>query len=230
MKNTYKMKTLPKGEQPDEKALRFGIGALSDAELLSVIIRSGCTGRSALQTSYEILDRLEGIGGLTELSPERIHQIKGIGRVKTLQLAAIAELSRRIWKEQRESFLSFEDSGSIYRYYREQMRHLQQEEVWLLLLDNRLQRLKDVAVSKGTVNRSLVSPRDVFRLALSHKAVCFVLMHNHPSGDVTPSKDDITLTDHLISLGKMLELPLVDHIIFGESRYYSFRDSYPERF
>ena len=110
------------------------------------------------------------------------------------------------------------------------MRYLEQEEVWILLLDNRLQRLKELAVSKGTVNRSLVSPRDVFRLALSQKAVCFVLMHNHPSGDVTPSRDDMTLTDHLIALGKTLELPMVDHIIFGESRYYSFRDSFPEKF
>lgn len=230
MKNQYNMKSLPKGERPDEKALRFGIGALSDAELLAVILRTGCSGKSVLETGYEILTKLDGIGGLAELGSDRISEIKGIGRVKSVQLSAIAELSKRIWKSQREPQLLCDDSESIYRYYREQMRHLQQEEVWLLLLDNRLQRIKDVALFKGTVNRSLVSPRDVFRIALQNKAVCFVMMHNHPSGDVTPSADDITLTDNLIKLGRTLELPLVDHIIFGESRYFSFRDSRPGMF
>lgn len=230
MNQKTNMKSLPKGELPDEKAERFGIGALSDAELLSVIIRTGCSGQTALETGYEILAHLNGIGGLLGIGIEQLSAVKGIGKVKAIKLAAIGELSSRIWKERSSFELTCSDSSSIYRHYREQMRHLEQEEVWLILLDNRLRKIKEVSVTKGTVNYALISPRDIFKLALSNKAVCFVLMHNHPSGDVTPSKEDRKLTETILNLGRMMELPMVDHIIFGESRYYSFRDACPELF
>ena len=224
------MKSLPESEQPDRKAERSGIASLSDAELLSVIIRSGSSEYSVLQTSYEVLRTINGIGGLPGICPEQLRDIKGIGRVKMLQLAAIGELSARIWKEQREQELICSDSSSIFRYYREHMRFRQQEEVWILLLDNRLRRIRETDVSKGSVNCAPASPRDIFRIALENRAVCFVLMHNHPSGDPEPSSQDRTITDNVIALGKMLELPMIDHIIFGNNSYYSFRDENPGLF
>lgn len=224
------MKSLPESEQPDRKAERSGIASLSDAELLSVIIRSGSSEYSVLQTSYEVLRTINGIGGLPGICPEQLRDIKGIGRVKMLQLAAIGELSARIWKEQREQELICSDSSSIFRYYREHMRFRQQEEVWILLLDNRLRRIRETDVSKGSVNCAPASPRDIFRIALENRAVCFVLMHNHPSGDPAPSSQDRTITDNVIALGKMLELPMIDHIIFGNNSYYSFRDENPGLF
>lgn len=224
------MKSLPESEQPDRKAERSGIASLSDAELLSVIIRSGSSEYSVLQTSYEVLRTINGIGGLPGICPEQLRDIKGIGRVKMLQLAAIGELSARIWKEQREQELICSDSSSIFRYYREHMRFRQQEEVWILLLDNRLRRIRETDVSKGSVNCAPASPRDIFRIALENRAVCFVLMHNHPSGDPAPSSQDRTITDSVIALGKMLELPMIDHIIFGNNSYYSFRDENPGLF
>lgn len=221
---------MPESEQPDRKAERSGIASLSDAELLSVIIRSGSSEYSVLQTSYEVLRTINGIGGLPGICPEQLRDIKGIGRVKMLQLAAIGELSARIWKEQREQELICSDSSSIFRYYREHMRFRQQEEVWILLLDNRLRRIRETDVSKGSVNCAPASPRDIFRIALENRAVCFVLMHNHPSGDPAPSSQDRTITDNVIALGKMLELPMIDHIIFGNNSYYSFRDANPGLF
>lgn len=221
---------MPGSEQPDRKAERSGIASLSDAELLSVIIRSGSSEYSVLQTSYEVLRTINGIGGLPGICPEQLRDIKGIGRVKMLQLAAIGELSARIWKEQREQELICSDSSSIFRYYREHMRFRQQEEVWILLLDNRLRRIRETDVSKGSVNCAPASPRDIFRIALENRAVCFVLMHNHPSGDPAPSSQDRTITDNVIALGKMLELPMIDHIIFGNNSYYSFRDENPGLF
>lgn len=221
---------MPESEQPDRKAERSGIASLSDAELLSVIIRSGSSEYSVLQTSYEVLRTINGIGGLPGICPEQLRDIKGIGRVKMLQLAAIGELSARIWKEQREQELICSDSSSIFRYYREHMRFRQQEEVWILLLDNRLRRIRETDVSKGSVNFAPASPRDIFRIALQNRAVCFVLMHNHPSGDPAPSSQDRTITDNVIALGKMLELPMIDHIIFGNNSYYSFRDENPGLF
>ncbi|MBQ6106011.1 MAG: DNA repair protein RadC [Lachnospiraceae bacterium] len=230
MNPKWNMKSLPESEQPDRKAERSGIASLSDAELLSVIIRSGSSEYSVLQTSYEVLRTINGIGGLPGICPEQLRDIKGIGRVKMLQLAAIGELSARIWKEQREQELICSDSSSIFRYYREHMRFRQQEEVWILLLDNRLRRIRETDVSKGSVNCAPASPRDIFRIALENRAVCFVLMHNHPSGDPAPSSQDRTITDNVIALGKMLELPMIDHIIFGNNSYYSFRDANPGLF
>ncbi|MBO4324126.1 MAG: DNA repair protein RadC [Lachnospiraceae bacterium] len=230
MNSKWNIKSLPESEQPDKKAEQYGITSLSDAELLSVIIRSGSSGNSALHTSYEILKKVNGIGGLPGMCPEQLKEIKGIGHVKTLQLAAIGELSSRIWREQSSEELICSDSESIYRYYREHMRYRQQEEVWILLLDNRLRRIRETDVSKGSVNSAPASPRDIFRIALENRAVCFVLMHNHPSGDPSPSAQDRTITDNVIALGKMLELPMVDHIIFGNKSYYSFRDANPGMF
>lgn len=225
MTKEFRMKSLPKSEQPDEKAERYGIGTLTDAELLSVIIRSGSAETSALLTAYRILNELNGIAGLCETDLKCLEGIPGIGRVKRLQLCAVGELARRIWSERTEEEMRFCEPAGIFRHYRESMRRLPQEEVRLLLLDSRLKRIRDVVVSRGTVNCSLVSPRDIFRLALKNHAVCFVLMHNHPSGDPTPSVDDRKLTKSVRELGEMLQLSMVDHIIFGCDRYYSFQEN-----
>ena len=230
MRQNETIKSLPLSEQPYEKAKRLGISALSDAELIAVILRNGSEGRTVLKTAYEVLETLHGVGGFREMNPETLLRIKGIGRIKAVELCAIGELSARIWKAGREELLVCSDSASVFSYYREQMAAKQQEEVWLLLLNNRLKRIADVAVTKGTVNCSLASPRDIFRIALGYGAASFILMHNHPGGDPSPSKPDRSLTESLLSLGTVLELPLSDHIIFGKNRYFSFRDECPELF
>lgn len=220
------MKSLPQSEQPYERALRNGIDALSDAELISVIIRNGAAGHSALQTAYDILNSLHGLEGLYNADQSSLENIKGIGKVKMLQLMAVGELSKRIWRQRQERDCRLSDSDSIYACYCEEMRLLNQEEVWLLFLDGKLRRIRDTVVTRGTVNCSLVSPRDIFRLCLQNNATCFVLMHNHPSGDSKPSRDDITLTEEVRKLGEMLQLPMIDHIVFGDGNYYSFQRNY----
>jgi len=226
MSNKFGMKSLPRSEQPYEKAMRLGISALSDAELLAVIIRSGSATKSALETAYAVLDETGGLSGLAEPDNKTLEQIPGIGSVKSIQLSAVGELARRMWKERTEEELNFNDSAAVYRHYRESMRYLSQEEVWLLLLDNRMKRIRDVVVTRGTVNCSLVSPRDIFRLALKHRAVGFVLMHNHPSGNPSPSKEDRLLTEKVKELGDMMQLPMLDHIVFGGDGYYSFHENH----
>ncbi len=225
MHKSKAMRSIPVEEQPYEKAMLYGIDSLSDAELLAVIIRNGSTGSSALATSYELLDRLHGLSGLCDADESLLREVKGIGTVKVLQLRAVGELSRRIWKHKNGEALVCDSPQKIYQYYREEMRYLPQEEVWLLLLDNKLQRIREVVVARGTVNYSPVAPRDIFRIALRNQAVSFVLMHNHPSGDPSPSRDDRELTNRIRSLGDMLELPMTDHIIFGDNCFYSFNDS-----
>ena len=219
-----KMKSLPAGESPDEKAGRYGISTLSNAELLAVILRSGTKDASVVHTCYRLLEHMHGISGL--LNPENLQKsdIPGIGRVKLLQLSAVSELSKRLSEERSVNRLNCSDPESVYAYYKDRFRHLPQEEVRILLLDTHLKRIRDILVNRGTVNRSLISPKDIFRTAVTGGAAAFLLMHNHPSGDPLPSDDDIRITKRIRELGEMMELPMVDHIIFGEDRYYSFSE------
>lgn len=221
----YLMKDLPVGEQPDEKAKQFGISSLSDAELLSIVLRNGCNGKNVLETSIDILQKCNGLVGLCDSEDSRIKTIKGIGTVKFLQLQAVGEIARRIASYKSSERLTFLEPESIYNYYRNVLSNRKQEEVHVLLLDCKLHLLREFTVSKGTINSSLVSPADVFRLCLLNSAACFVLMHNHPSGDPSPSLDDINLTETIRDMGLKLQLPLIDHIILGADCYYSFKEN-----
>lgn len=223
--NRMRMKSLPAGETPDEKAGNYGISALSNAELLAVILRSGTKDASIMHTCYLLLQNLHGLTGL--LNPENLlhSDIPGIGKVKLLQLSAVAELSKRLSEEKSAYRLNCGDPESVYSYYKDRFRYLLQEEVRILLLDTQMKRIRDVLVNRGTLNRSLISPKDIFRLAVSAGAAAFVLMHNHPSGDPFPSKEDIRITKKIRELGDMMELPMVDHIIFGQDSYYSFSEN-----
>ena len=220
------MKDMPVGEKPDDKAQRFGIANLSDAELLAVILRNGCNGRSVMDTAMDILNLCGGLQGLCDRENGRLQQIPGIGTVRLLQLQAVGEIARRIAGQGMPDRICFREPSDIYQYFQNDFRMLKQEEVWVLLLDSKLRMIRRVMVSKGTVNASLASPSDIFRIALMQASACFVLMHNHPSGDPAPSKDDISLTNTIRELGKELQLPLMDHIIFGSHSYYSFQENF----
>ena len=223
--NPMGMKSLPAGETPDEKAGKYGISALSNAELLAVILRSGTRDASIVHTCFLLLNSLHGLSGL--LNPENLlhSDIPGIGKVKLLQLSAVSELSKRLSEEKSGFRLNCGDPESVFSHYKDRFRHLPQEEVRILLLDTHMKKIRDVLVNRGTVNRSLISPKDVFRMAVSSGAAAFVLMHNHPSGDPFPSGDDIRITKRIRELGEMMELPMVDHIIFGHDTYYSFSEN-----
>ena len=222
-----KIKDLPPGKRPYEKCRDQGPGALSDEELLAVIIRTGSRMDNSLELAKKIMDLSypgDGLAGLLHRSLAELMTIDGIGLVKGLQLSCIGELSRRIWRrkslEARPAFFQPEEIAS---YYMEEMRHLEQEEVRAMFLDTKQVFLRDVLLSKGTVNASLISPREVLIQALRHGAVTMVLIHNHPSGDPSPSKDDIALTRRLSQAGAVVGIPLIDHIVIGDLRYISFR-------
>ena len=213
---------------PYEKCLALGAAVLTDAELLTVIIRTGTQQISALELSRSILNNLPGeqsLLGLHKLSIADLMQIKGIGKVKAIQLKCIVELSRRIAKKKAEADLCFHDPGTIASYYMEDFRHSSQEQLLLLMLNTKNRLLGEEIISKGTVNASLISPREIFLESLHHHAVSIVLIHNHPSGDPTPSKEDIQITRRIKEAGVMLGIELLDHIIIGDRNYISFRES-----
>ncbi|MCR5376343.1 MAG: DNA repair protein RadC [Lachnospiraceae bacterium] len=214
------------GMLPDDKARLYGTEALSDAELLAVLLRSGTQGRNVIAMCEEILHTLGGsLAGLFTTPSEQLLRLSGVGKVKQLQLAAVGELSRRIWKSRIAVNPSFSNSAAVYEVFREDLRFAETEEVHLALLDVRCRMIRRVMLSKGTIRSSLVSPREVFAQAVRHKAASFVLVHNHPSGDPTPSRDDINLTKVLQGLGETMQIPMLDHIIIGDPGYYSFKDN-----
>lgn len=224
----FVMKELPESERPYEKCVVHGAEALSDAELIAVVIRTGSHGERAVELAARVIRSLPGgyLGGLFEVSAEQLQEIHGIGMVKAIQLKCIAELTKRIiCSSMPLEKLSCTQPEQIAAYYLPQMRFLEAEEVRLLILNGKNILTKELTVSVGSFNSSLAAPREVFYHALKHKAVSIILLHNHPSGDPTPSREDMLLTRRLADVGNMIGITLLDHIVIGGKRYISFRES-----
>lgn len=213
---------------PYEKFLRFGPEGLTESELLAIILRTGTKDSSALQLAEQVLAMAkhprDGLLGLYDVTLEELMEIKGIGMVKAIKLKALTELSMRISCASAKQGLTFTKSGSVAAYYMEQLRHKQTECILLICLDNKGQLIRDKKLADGSVKMAYVSPREIFLEALQNKAVNIILIHNHPSGDPTPSMADRELTKVVSEMGEKLDIPLLDHIIIGDNRYTSFRE------
>ena len=224
-KKNQTMKGLPEMERPYEKCMLYGAQSLSDAELLAAILGTGTQGKSALDLAREMLyQKLEGSGilGLVQLEEKQLRKIPGIGRSKAARLLCIFELARRISKETAKCQLDFSNPKSVADYYMEDMRHLKQEQLLLIMLNGKNRLIRDRVLFKGTVNQSFANPREVFLEALKAEAVFIILLHNHPSGDTSPSKADILMTRQIKEAGELMGIRLLDHIIIGNRSYTSF--------
>lgn len=220
-----RVKDLPSSERPYEKFEMYGPSTLSDAELLAIIIRSGSRKERSIELAQRILGiKKQGIRGIYDLSLDDLQQVPGIGRVKSIQIKAIAELSKRISKYNAEAKLKISSPGSIATLYMEEMRYLQQEHLKIVFLDTKNQIITDKFLTVGTVNASLINPREVFIQALRHNAVHVILLHNHPSGDPAPSREDISITRRVIEAGDIIGIKLLDHIIIGDGNYISLKE------
>lgn len=224
MTNESQIRDLPCEERPYEKCLARGTAALSDAELLAVILRSGSKGRSCVELAREILrfsPSSSGLLGLHHLSVPDLMKIRGIGKVKAVQLKCITELSTRIATMRAREELSFTDPSSIAEYYMERLRHEEQEILLCMMFDTKNHLLGDAEISKGTVNSALISPRELFLQALAFHAVHIILVHNHPSGNPEPSQEDILVTRRVQGAGELIGISLLDHIVVGDHCYVS---------
>lgn len=223
-----KMKELPRDAQPYERCLKEGPACLSDAQLLSIIIRTGSREASSLELAQKILALnypKEGILGLLHLSLAQLMSVKGIGQVKGIQLLCIGELSRRIWnRKMAEQPLRLNTPELVAQYCQEDMRHLEKEEFRVLMFNTKQMLIGDVTVSRGTVNASLATPREVLIEALRFQAVSLILVHNHPSGDPQPSREDIRLTKRMMEASELIGISLLDHVIIGDSTYISLKE------
>lgn len=220
-----RIELLPEEERPYEKCLLQGPENLTDSELLAVIIRSGAAGLSSVELARQVLladKQGEGLLGIHHVSIPELMEIRGIGQVKAIQIKCIGELSRRMASRKTKLLMNFHNPQSIAEYYMETLRHKEQEFVICMMLNSRNQMIGEQVISKGTVNMSVVTPRDVLLAALQYRAVSIVLVHNHPSGDPTPSRDDILITEKILKACELVEIPLLDHIVIGDREYVSF--------
>ena len=226
-KNKLIMKDLPDSERPYERCIAYGPSVLSDAELLAVILQSGSDCKTATELSLELLDCYgfdSGLASVCNTNVEQLRKIRGIGKVKAVKLQVIGELSRRIAKTKAKEALCMDRADTIAGYYMEQTKYLKKEQVIVMYLDSQCRLIRDTVLSVGTVRSSVLSPREVFIDALHFDAVYIILLHNHPSGDPTPSSEDFDVTDRLKGCGKMLGIELLDHIVLGMNCYYSFAE------
>lgn len=217
-----------RADLPYEKFLRCGPEHLTERELLAIILRTGTRDKSALELAGEVLSLAsyprEGLLGLYDVSLEELMQIKGIGLVKAVRLKCLTELSMRISRARAKEGLLFNSPKLVAQYFMEPLRHRETECVILVSLDAKGRMIGERKMSDGSVKMSLISPREIFLEALHAKAVNILLVHNHPSGDPTPSRIDREVTQNISRIGRMMDILLLDHIIIGDNRYTSFKE------
>ena len=216
-------------ELPYERFMQYGPASLTGAELIAVILRTGAAGTSAVSVGEQVLSCAGGDGAslsaLYDLTMEELLSIRGIGEVKAVKLLCLREIARRLAREPHRERPDFSSPSYVARRYMEEMRHERQERTVVLHLDNRLRLIGEEVITIGSSTCALVSPRDIFRRALRKGADRIILLHNHPSGDPTPSDADIRATAQLRRAGEMLGIRLEDHIVIGDLCYCSMRES-----
>lgn len=210
-------------ERPREKCRKLGAQSLEFAELLAILLRTGTKGASALDLAHIVLEHChKGAYGLNSMTLEELMTIKGIGEDKAITICAAIEMGRRLGQMKvKQTYEDFSRSSAVAEYMMERLRHEREEQVCLALLDNRNHLISVERVSLGTMNMSLADQRTVFRVAIDHNAASIILIHNHPSGHSDPSPADVTMTQRFVEAGRIMGIPVLDHIIIGDGEYTS---------
>ncbi|HAP03671.1 MAG TPA: hypothetical protein DCQ87_06735 [Lachnospiraceae bacterium] len=209
---------------PQSKARDFGIESLTDAELLALVLRNGTKEKNALEVAKDVLSGSEGFYSLMEAGREDFLAFDGIGEAKACLLMAVAEIAKRAYTQRRTASIQIESPKQAADYVMQLLRYEKQEYVMMLHLDTRLHVLGKDVLFIGTLDQSMFSTRELFCSALKARAAQVILFHNHPSGDPSPSEYDIMVTKKTKEAGRLLDIPLSDHIIIGDFKYYSFRE------
>ena len=223
MSKSFTIHDLPKDERPRERLVKFGEQALSAQELLQLILGRGVAGESVAVTAQKLLAQFGSLQKLAEASIEELSFIKGIGLAKAAQIKAAFEIGRRL-STQTPSYKSKEltDPEKVYRLIKSKLKDYHKEHFYIIALNSRNQSIAEVSI--GSLNASIVHPREVFAEAIKNKAASVVFAHNHPSGDPEPSEDDLVLTKRLVESGKILGIEVFDHIIVAKDEFFSFKD------
>lgn len=221
-----KIKEIPINDRPMERLIRYGVETLSDEELIAIILKTGTKGNSAKELSSLLLSKIGGIKKLNELNYEYLNKFKGIGMSKACILLSCIELSKRINREvDTIKNIKLNNSEIVYKFYKEKIGNKKQEYFYCVYLDNQKRVIDDKLLFIGTINYSLVHPREIFKEAYLLGASAIICIHNHPSGNVLPSRQDLEVTNNLIEVGKILGIKILDHIVISKEKYYSFLEN-----
>lgn len=220
-----KIKDMPASERPRERLIKYGAGNLSNEDLVSIIIKTGCLGYSVRDIALIVIKRLENIGNLQELNMNYLKGIKGLGDVKIIELLASIELGKRVYlNSHKVNSLKYNNPYLVYQDNLPLFRGKKQEYFYCLYLDNKNRLIERKLLFMGTVNRSIVHPREIFKEAYLLSSSGIICMHNHPSGEILPSNEDIELTKSLVEIGKIQGINVLDHLIISDNAYYSFSE------
>ncbi|QSF44082.1 RadC family protein [Paenibacillus tianjinensis] len=221
---SFMLRDLPHEERPRERMMHYGAESLSQAELLAILLRTGTRRESAIHIAQQLLGKSGGLRGLADLSIEELTNIKGIGPAKAVQLKAGIELGRRMANSRLTEPVTIRCPQDAAEILTEQLRYLQKEHFVCLFLNTKNHVISQETLSMGSLNASIVHPREVFRAAMKCSSAAIICAHNHPSGDPTPSPEDIALTSRLIQAGEIVGIDVLDHLIIGDSRFISLKE------
>lgn len=220
----YRIRDMAPTDRPREKLVKYGATSLRDDELIAILIRVGVRGENAVQVGNRLLEQFNGLRGLFEAHFDDLSRQRGVGQVKAIQIKAAIELGRRLNSTPTELpplIQSPADAANLVMY---EMGNLPQENLWVLDLDTRNRLIYVDRLYKGSINSSMVRVGEVFRSAIQKNAACVLLLHNHPSGDPTPSPEDANLTRAVVNAGKLLDIEVLDHVVIGRGRFVSLKE------
>ena len=220
------IRELPRSDRPRERLVDLGAASVSTAELIAILLGSGGAGRSALQIGQSVLAEAGGaLRWIARQPVAALTAVGGVGIARAVTIHAALELGRRMAAEGRQDGTPVRSPRDVVEYYAPRMEDLPVEEFHVAVLDAQHRLERDITVTRGILNSSLVHPREVFREAIAERAAAVILIHNHPSGDPSPSMDDRAVTEQLVAAGKLLDIPVHDHVIIGRGRYTSFAEA-----
>ncbi|MBC8521302.1 MAG: DNA repair protein RadC [Methanomicrobia archaeon] len=223
VRSSHQLKRLRKEERPREKLL-YGSSKPTTAELLAIFLRSGIQGKSAIIIANDLLTQFGGVKGIFEAEKEELMEIEGLGEAKVAQIKAVQALAGEYLKEKMKSVSKVRKSKEVFDYLYLTMRDLKTEKFKVIYLDSASQIIGDENLFEGTLNASSVYPREIVKSAVSKNAASLIFVHNHPSGDPTPSESDKAITEDLVYACNLVQIKVLDHIIIGDNRYFSFAD------
>ena len=218
-------KSIPDSDKPRERLYNYGSEYLSNEELISIILKTGSKNYSVKEVALKLLETVGSIDKLKDIGISTLTNIEGIGRVKAIELKAAIELGRRVYSSKNDDKIKLNNAISIYDYFKDVLGDKKQEYFYCVYLDTKGNYLGKKCLFIGTINNSLVHPREIFKEAYLLSANGIICVHNHPSGDVSPSKEDILLTIKIKEIGIIHGINLIDHVIIGDNSYYSFYDN-----
>lgn len=220
----YTLRDVPQEERPRERMLQFGAQALSNAELLAILLRTGTFAESAVGVAQRLLIEAGGLRNLVEMSVGQLTKIKGIGLAKAVQILAGIELGRRLARTTRPETVTIRSPKDVTRLMMEELRYLQKEHFVCLFLNTKNNVIGQETLSIGSLNASIVHPREVFLAAIKRSSASIICVHNHPSGDPTPSPEDIEMTRRLVEAGSIIGIDVLDHVIIGDRTSVSLKE------